>query len=481
MFTLTFFIVTELIPRYFFYTLILADVLVISAVPSVLVQRSGKPLGALSWLFALFTIPFLGVLAWWTIGRTHLRRQLRKRLKATKKFLALQEGVQAKRVSKAFKSLLPVKISGRYRGSGLFPPTTGNSFTILSDGKEFFEALSKSILGAEHSIWILMYIWQDDETGRHVLSLVRNAAARGVKVRILLDAMGSRPFLRKYKRTLSSSKLEMHAFLPYTVFPFKPTINFRNHRKLIIIDRRKAFTGGMNIGAQYQHEWRDLMIDCRGPIVSQLEEVFLEDWFFASKQSLVPDRVRTDGEREGNCDATLIASGPDNEEAWMHDIFFNAIVAAKERVYLTTPYFIPSRPLEAALRSAAQRGVDVRILIPAQSDVWVTQMAARAFYSSLAAAGVRFFEFRGKVLHKKVMLVDQELSILGSANVDQRSFKLNFEISIAVHSRSHNERLTTCFYEELSQSGEIKGEELKPKHWLPVLLNSIAHLFSPLL
>ena len=301
-----------------------------------------------------------------------------------------------------------------------------------------------------------------------------------MRVRVLVDAVGSPSFGGRFSRPLRKAGAEVAAFLPARFRPWAPTFNFRNHRKILVVDGRVAYTGGMNVGREYETEWQDLSLELRGPVVGQLADVFAEDWCFATGREppALPEVEAVDP--EGHV-CTVVASGPDRSSNRVHDAFFLAITRARARVWIASPYFVPSQALLAALRSAAQRGVDVRILTPRRSDLPLVAFASRSYYRPLLTEGVRIFEYTAGVLHAKALLVDEELSALGSTNVDARSFRLNFEITCFVASEALASSLARVFERDLALSEEIELAALDERPTWVALAESMAHLLSPLL
>lgn len=460
-----------------FWLLLGADIAAFLSVPSVLLRRRGRPLAALSWLLAVAALPYVGVILWWTLGRTHLERLRRRR--------ARRVPPRSARPSTSTLSTLPF-YNAEYLGSdGIFAPTAGNELELLVDA-EFMQAVREEIRAATHEINVLFYIWEDDETGRDIRDLLAQRAREGVAVRVLVDDMGSPAMRGRFAHPLIDAGVHVLRFLPVRFRPWNPTLNFRNHRKLVVIDHTVALTGGVNIGEDYEHHWHDMGVRIRGPAVCDLHDVFREDWAFARRRRPRPEFACPPmEERSDPCDAdgvvAIVASGPDRERQRMADAFFLAIGSARERVYLTTPYYIPPEPIQAVLRAARQRGVDVRLMVPRRSDVQLVQFASRSYYEPLLEEGVRIFEYEPRTLHAKAMTVDDQLVILGSANMDLRSFRLNFELVCVAESRALARRVRELFEADQEKSHEVRLDEVTGRGIWGQLVESVAHLVSPLL
>jgi cardiolipin synthase len=384
--------------------------------------------------------------------------------------------------------VLPFATSDRAWEDGVFRPTNGNQVELLIDGPRAYPEMGQAVSGARRVVHAMFYIWHPDDAGTRLRDLLVQKAREGVKVRVLVDAVGSPKIRGAFIAPLKDAGARVVPFLPVRFRPWAPTFNFRNHRKLLVVDEEVAFTGGMNIGNEYAKQWHDLAVKLRGPVVEQLSSIFEEDWYFAAREDLADDdTARGPGSEQpfssesAYAACAVISSGPDREANRIHDAFFLAISQARERVLLTTPYFIPSPGIMAALRSACQRGVSVQVLLPRHSDVRLVGLASRSYYPALLEEGARIFEFSGGMVHAKALVIDDWLSVLGSANVDSRSFRLNFELACFFSSSELNERLVRVFTDDLRRSSEVSlaAMERRPHHI--AIAESLAHLLSPLL
>jgi cardiolipin synthase A/B len=452
----------------------LTYVLALSTMPSVLLRRRGNPRAALSWLLALFALPLLGVFLWWAFGRTRIERHVRRRSLSAREF-ALRRGLPHSEPDTPFVGMIPP----RAIGDSVFP-TNGNLVVPCIDGVRAFPAMMEAIGRARRQVHCVFYIWQDDSVGRRMRDLLAKKAREGVTVRVLVDAWGTPRFTKAFSRPLREAGVHIAAFLPSRIYPLQaPRLNFANHRKIVVVDDSIAFTGGMNIGDEYERTWRDLMIQIEGPAVHALQHVFLDDWHFATREN-VYHREHAHPRRMGNVACAVIASGPERGE-WLHDAHFIAFTRATRRIWIATPYFIPTQALATALRTAADRGLDVRILLPSVSDVPLVAWASRSFYPGLLESGVRIFEYLGGMMHAKAFVVDDDLTCVGSANVDNRSFRLNFEIGCLLHDQETTGVLSAWFQELVESSHEVTLPELEKGSTVQKLLESAAHLLSPLL
>jgi cardiolipin synthase A/B len=460
-------------------------------VPSILLQRAGRPTAALSWILALFALPVVTLLAWWLFGRIHLRRKRRSRRQASAetaelliqtKHHLLQTGQIASDIEQPAFRLAP-HLPSMLRDA-VFPATAGNAVHLLLDTAQAHQAWRGLIQNAYHHLHLLFYIWRNDCIGRSLLNALIEKAKQGVEVRVLIDTVGSWTLPHNFFDDLVAVGGRLARFMPIRLTSAMPTLNFRNHRKLLIADGRQAFTGSINIGDEYL-DWQDLGIIIQGPGVNQLQEVFVDDWQFTTGEELVDDRYfcnspdSTLGMEHGAVCET-IASGPDQDFNATRELIFLAITQCHQRLWITTPYFVPDEALVLALRTAVYRGVDVRLILPDRSDTWLVRRASRAFYPELLQAGVSVFEYQG-MLHAKAMLLDEDRVLIGSANLDTRSFRLNFELSTAISDPRVNRELATLLKRIQTRSVQISLADLQLSSTTARLQDALAHLMSPLL
>ncbi len=504
-------------------------------IPSVLLQRGTRPAAALTWILCLLTLPFVGAFLWWVMGRNHVKRRKRRRSRSQahlhKSFYRLAATGELPKGQWQEMETLPAKHGAMVRQQrlalhdehGIFPSTHDNGVTVYQNAESAFNAFEEAIRAAKHHVHVQFYIWRRDTTGRRFRDLLVEKAREGVEVRVLYDAVGGSAvdgdFIGKIRRAGGKTS----SFLPVQIFSRRLQVNFRNHRKIIVIDGELAFTGGLNLADEYE-KWADLACRLDGPVVIQLQEVFAEDWFFATKEDLVDSRYfravpenqmykelqenglpqlsfewgKSAEESASEPDALaiarrwglakryevgarVVASGPDDRLAATQKMFFRSLTSATKRVYIMTPYFVPDDAIMTALETAAMRGIDVRIIIPAKSDVVLTQYAGRSYIEGLLSMGVRFFEYDYRILHAKMMLVDDNITILGSANMDIRSFRFNFEASVVLESTDLNEVMARLYVDAMSRSTELRHETFQKRSRRDRLLEGAARLFSPLL
>lgn len=447
--------------------------------PSILLRRRGRPTAALAWLMLVAFAPILGAIAWWMIGRTHLQRHREARETEVKRVVSRHGPIPMDD-----SSLFQGRIPRAALGDSVFP-SVGNRVELLVDGDAAYPAMEAAIEGAESSLMVLFYIWKPDETGRRLRDLLAERARAGVKVRVLVDAHGSPRFDGRFAAPLEDAGAEVARVMPWRLLRWTPRVNFVNHRKIIVVDDRVAFTGGMNVGDEYRHVWRDLMMRIEGKAVQALRHVFLSDWAAATgspADAAILDPLPPPAEDAGALvDMAVVASGPDTEQPWIHLGYFQAFTRATARIWIATPYFIPSNALSVALQAAAVRGVDVRLVVPLDNDVPLVAWACRSYYPELLAAGVHIYEYKGPMLHAKAFVVDDVLCSVGTANVDTRSFHLSFEVGCFMLSPDLTRQLADWHAALVADSDEIFLSQIEGQSTVRTLLESAAHLASPLL
>ncbi|RPG68502.1 MAG: cardiolipin synthase [Flavobacteriaceae bacterium TMED42] len=463
-------------------------VIALMSIPSVLHHRAGNPSAALSWILALFAIPLVAVILWWSMGRTHLRKRRRlKREASSKTSKTLQKTRSQLEAWSAQSSLVSENIFSIHQlpqelNDAVFPATSGNHIEFLSCTKSVHQVWFDIIDSAQSHLHLLFFTWRDDAIGRALRDCLIQKVRQGVAVRVIYDAMGSVSLPNTFFNGLTKAGGNVASFTPLSIF-YTPSLNFRNHRKLLIADGNEAYTGGVNVGDEYL-TWQDIGLKLVGPAVNQLQEVFIEDWFYCTEEAITEpfyffnaDGASTEAD---NAFCSVFASGPDQRFNATREMVFLTITQARFRVWIATPYFIPDEALLLALRTAVYRGVDVRILVPKHSDSWLVQWASKTYYHELLQAGVQIYEYQG-MLHAKATIIDASGGLIGSANLDSRSFKLNFELNTFVASEPVNEQLANWYTRLLASSDTISANDVKLISYKDRLISSVAHLLSPLL
>ena len=465
-------------------------VLALLSTPSVLLQRMGRPTAALSWLLALFAVPPLALPAWWLLGRTHLRARRARRRRAHSELEPRLESTSRAEPApqQATPGLLDVVDLPGDLSSGVFPPSGGNHVCLLNDAASAYASWETAMDGAQHHIHALFYAWHADESGRRLRDRLVAAARRGVEVRLLYDDVGT-PAPARFFQPLLEAGAKVAVFMPLRLAAIGPSINFRNHRKLLVVDGQAGFIGGLNVGDDYLR-WRDLAIGAFGAAVEQMQEIFADDWYFTTGEDLAgpayfgrwaePRSEPPPPQAAPQVSCATVASGPTQRYNATREMLFLALTRARRRIWLMTPYLVPDPAVTTALRAARFRGVDVRILVPAVNDVWIVRRASRAYYPELLEAGIRLFEYPS-MLHAKATLIDDDLLLIGSANMDSRSFRFNFEATCFLESGTLNAQFASLYEKDLEAAHEIRPGLPDERAWLSRVIDATAHLASPLL
>jgi cardiolipin synthase len=454
-------------------------------VPRVLLQprESGA---TLAWILLFVFLPFLGLLAFLLFGNTRLRlrRRRRRRIEAR---LAPARGPLIEQADSAADEVFGeqldlLRLARRLDAPG---PRPGNAVRLYRDGPAAFDAIEAAILAARDHLHLTYYIWKADRTGARLRDALAAAAARGVEVRLLIDDVGSSFTPRRFFAPIAAAGGRVARFLPLNPLSRQLVLNNRNHRKTVVVDGRVGFTGGMNVGDEYaglKGPWRDAHVRVEGPAVLALQEVFCQDWYHATGQDLARPRYFPPCAAAGPAWVQFLASGPaDRRWRSIHSLLFAAVNLAQDRVWIETPYFVPDAPMAMALQTAALRGVDVRLLMPGTSDHPLVLYAGRSFYGDLLAAGVRIYELPLAMLHAKTATVDGRFATVGSTNMDQRSFRLNFEANAFFFGGTMARDLERSFAAMQAEAVEVTHRRFVRRGVVRRLGEGMARTLSPLL
>jgi cardiolipin synthase len=461
----------------------------LALVPFVLVRRK-EPSATVAWILVLVFLPALGALLFLLFGRDRVRWPA-KRKRALDAVVRAQ--VAASREEDTTASLVTLdsalerslfRIGGRLAH---FRATGGNGVEVLVDGNSTYERIGAAIDAAQHHVHAQFYLIRDDATGRWFRDRLVAAAKRGVTVRLLMDGYGCFALGGAWQRPLRKAGARIGIFLPMRSVLLQP-VNLRNHRKILVVDGQIAFTGGFNVGDEYRGQmrgvggWKDVHLRIEGPAAGELQKVFFQDWAFATSEPIDPSEYFPKiPPSYGDAVIAIVTSGPDTHTEAIHRLFFGAIVGAEREVLVTTPYFVPTESLMVAMELAAIRGVDLKLLLPARSNHRVTWHAGRSFYSQLLEAGVGLLEYIPGIVHAKTLVADRSVSLVGSANMDLRSFRLNFEVHTLVHDPATATRLGEAFRADAADSRVVEFEAWKKRAWRLRVKEGAARLVSPLL
>lgn len=463
-----------------------------------IIYDTRSPTKTLAYLvFAIF-VPFIGIAFYLLFGTNYRKRKLYSKKLVEDEGLARQLGEEMFRYSRKtfsrreseveeFKELATLVLR-----DNLSPLTSNNDVRILVNGENKFPDVLKAIESARNHIHIEYYIYDDDETGRMVTDALIRKAKEGVTIRFMYDDFGSQSIRKKMVKQLKEANIKVYPFYKIKLILLANRINYRNHRKIIVIDGQVAYVGGINVSDRYVNNekkqdvfWRDTHLRIEGPGVRYLQYIFLCDWNFCSKEVVLPDKNLFPPPSSlpvfGKKVVQIAASGPDSDIPTILYSMLQGITLAENELLIATPYFIPGESITDSLMSAALGGVTVKLLVPGKSDSAFVNAAARSHYSNLLNAGVEVYMYRKGFLHSKTMVIDRKVSIVGTANLDYRSFDLNFEVNAIVYDSELSEELAQIFFEDLKEAEQLDQEKWDSRPAHTQFFEKAAGLLSPIL
>lgn len=441
--------------------------------------------GTIAWVISLNTIPYVAVPAYWVLGSSQFQGYQEARY--------IEDEVVEEGLPRIFDELKPFQIPEQdYRNSGHaaelladIPFTMNNQVDLLIDGDETFDSIIEGIDSAKEYILFQFFIVKDDDLGNRIKNHLLKKLAEGVDVYFLYDEVGSNKLGKDYQNELRDAGGQI---LPFNTRKGKGNrfqINLRNHRKIVVVDGSTAWIGGHNVGDEYLGldpefgHWRDTHVRITGPAALAAQFSFIEDWNWASDTILRLNWIPVPSEI-GNDKVLVVPSGPADHIETASLMFLHAINSAKERIWIASPYFVPDDAIVSALQLAGLRGVDVRILIPDMPDHLAVFLAAYSYFDDAAKTGVRFFRYTDGFLHEKAMLIDNDLAAVGTANFDNRSFRLNFEVTAIVAEEEFAKQIEDMFLADFANSREMAPGELAEKSFWFRMGVRLARLTSPI-
>jgi cardiolipin synthase len=460
-------------------------------IPHLLLLKK-RPSATLAWLWAIIFIPIIGAAAYFAIGTDRLkRRRLRRRsLYSAQSMRQRAESGSTDAATSGLLQRLPrrdrqfLQLLSRINQ---LPVSSAGGLRLLRDSGEFYSALEAAIRGAMHHVHLEFYIWNGDETGLRFLQLLIGAARRGVVVRLLLDGVGSHAFTEDLLAEFTAAGGRFSWFQSLDPKRNRFFLNLRNHRKLQIVDGTAAFVGGMNMGREYEGldpalgHWRDVQVEADGSVVCELQDVFADDWFFATGEKISGAAYFPAPGPPARHLVHVVLGGPDRRNEPISKSIVSLLNEATDRVWIATGYFVPDDVILAALELAASRGVDVRLLISERNDHPWLVVVGRSYYGELLAAGVRIFEYSAGVNHAKIMVADDQWGMVGSANLDYRSMRLNFELNLLFHSAERNGELARILEHDFALCQEIDAAAFARRPFRRKFLEAALRPLSPML
>lgn len=442
-----------------------------------------RPSKTLAWLLAIFTIPVGGILLYLMSGRNRRKNKLLRIKRKTFGKTVTTSGHKTLLAPVAYEKIIRLNYVNNH-----FPPTANNKVLRLKNGQATFENIFEALEKATSYIHLQYYIFEEGELADRLLRLFEAKIKLGVKVRLIYDGIGSFSLSKSYIKKLKSADVEVFPFLPFKFGRFLASINYRNHRKIIVIDGEVGFTGGINISDKYLKgdtnlgKWHDMHLKIEGNAVLQLNEVFLMDWQLVSGQQLEPnENPGVVNQPNGNLLVQIVQSGPDDDFPAIQQLYFSMINQAKNYLYITNPYIIPGYAIMTALETLALSGIDVRLLISENNDSKLVSWSVRSYFEPLLKAGVKIYLFPDGFLHSKIVISDDAIASVGTANIDVRSFEQNYEVNAVIYDRQFVNELKLDFLKDSGKSHLLTYDAHQERPWSARLKEGFAKVFSPLL
>lgn len=463
------------------------------------VMQTRTEQGAVAWAFALNTVPVVALPAWFAFGSNEIeadRGSMRVGMEEVRPFAEglIQKLDRSAPAPPGANSGKAVASSGdrsevliRMEAISNLPLMTGNTARLLVDGDATYAAILEAISEAEDYILVQFYIFRDDGIGGKIRDALVARAREGVSVFVLLDSMGSLELSEEFVQSMVREGIKMEYFMDLEGKANRFQSNFRNHRKIVVIDGKRGFLGGLNVGDEYLGKdaklapWRDTHMEWRGPVVKALQVPFAQDWRWATGEVL--DQLEWEigpGDFVGEVEALCLATGPADLFETCAMGFLTLIDGARDRIWLATPYFVPDDKIVTALQLAALRGVDVRVIVPDLTDSRLIYMSSFSYFDELEKAGVKMYRYQNGFMHQKVMVVDDSLSAIGSANLDNRSFRLNFEVIGIVSDADFNAEVTRMLEADLANSTPTGSDALAQKSFWFRLGVRLSRMLAPI-
>ncbi|TFG74981.1 MAG: cardiolipin synthase [Flavobacteriales bacterium] len=454
-----------------------------------IIMHGTRPSHSLSWVFTVLVFPFLGPMLYYLFGvnrRKFKFNRLRGNLKR-KLYDETYPESQVKDFGTRFNPKRGVKLATLIKNSAQFYPYTGNRVMVLNTGKETFDQIFKAIKGAKKFIHIQYYIFEEGELLDQFHQLFKEKIKEGVEVRIIYDSLGSHSFRGKLKKRFRNIGARTYPMMPLRLGTFMYTLNYRNHRKIVVVDGKVGFVGGVNVSNKYIKPiselglWADLHLQLEGPVVSSLHRIFIKDYYFASKKSvLLRPKYLPELPEMGNSIVQMVASGPDSREPTILQQYVGMINLAKKRICIANPYFIPGNTLLQAIEIASLSGIEVVLLVPEKSDSLLAKYGMYGAFEKLMSVGVKIY-LRDDFSHSKVIMIDDQIVSVGTGNFDYRSFEHNFECNEIIYDPQVAKVIKQEFTQECKEAISLDYEIFRKRAMGQKFLEGLARFLSPLL
>ncbi|POZ89752.1 cardiolipin synthase [Petrotoga halophila DSM 16923] len=462
---------------------------------TVIILERKRPEKTISWLLIFAVIPLIGFVIYLFFGRNWKRRKLTSDIYLNSNTTLSQEEKEWLKKVLGENDIQYLQLINLLKRNSKSPLFLGNDIEIFKNGKEKFSSFFKEIENAKESINLEYYIVKDDETGKKLKDLLIKKAKEGVEIKFIMDKIGSGRLKKNYIKQLKNAGVEI-AFYSYFLSPLlkfvNTQVNYRNHRKIAIIDSKIGFIGGINIGNEYIGKsnlgyWRDLHLKVRGEAVNGLQKIFFEDYqtivkAARKKEKIDPGKYFKKQERKGDSLIQIAVSGPESENSSIMQMIHKMITIAKNHIYISTPYFVPNDSILSALKIAALSGVKVKILFPGKMDHFLVYFASRTYLEEIIKYGVEvYFYKKDRFIHSKFVSIDGLISTVGTANIDIRSFELNYEANLLIYDREKTKQIEDIFLEDLKISSHISQDYFNNQPFPIKFTEAFSRIFSNLL
>lgn len=442
-----------------------------------------NPIKTIAWIMVLVFLPIVGFLCYIFVGR-----KFRKRHVISKRSLLINKKSNTVDLTELPQLGLPesqrniATLAFRNSDAALHE---NNDVKIFTQAEELYDHIVEDLKQARHHIHMEYYIFLADKIGSRIMEVLKEKAKEGIIVRVIIDDVGSWPLRKKKIKELREAGIEIQSFLEVGLPYINSRVNYRNHRKIIVVDGKVGYTGGFNIADRYMEGlswgiWRDTHIRLEGSAVLGLQKNFLMDWFFVKRELLEDPIYYPEQEKKGDCLTQIVISGPDMAWESIMQVFAKAFMEAKRRIYIESPYFLPPESLITALQTAALCGIDVRIILPKKSDARVTLYSTFSYIDQMLKAGIKVYFYEPGFIHSKIVVTD-DIAFLGSANMDFRSFEQNFELNAIMYDQKVADEMVDIFMDDIASSNEIIKEKWATRSIRQKIFESISRLLSPLL
>ncbi len=462
----------------------IAYALTIVSIIGIVISENRNPVKSLAWVTVLLLLPMLGIVLYLFFGRNiRNQRKLSRRYRRRLKKRAPRSSINFRELNLPPETLQLIRLA---HSVGSAPIYNASKVDVFVSGKEKFDSLKKDLLSAKKFINLEYYIFENDKIGTEISEILIQKAREGVTVRVIYDHVGSFTVKSRFFKKMREAGILIFPFFKVSFPQLGTRLNWRNHRKLCVIDGTIGYLGGMNIADRYIDggkkfaSWRDTHVRVEGTVVSALQYAFAVDWHFMG-QPLIEEEFNTDNNTDSNISVQMLTSGPTSQWSNISFMFHKAICSARRRIYIHTPYFLPTDSLLKGLTTAALSGVDVRVIIPRKSDSHLLDNASASYISECLRSGIKIYFYEAGMLHSKLIIVDDNFVTIGSTNFDFRSFEHNFEGNLFFYSQEFTNKMLEIFREDLKQSTRVLPDTWSKRPLVRRAIESVERLLSPIL